>query len=385
MTESAYHDAMTKISELTNAELDEELEKTAILSEKSEMLLCCYLAAMKDRKAFLEFGYENIYDYAEARFGFGARKTRYLVSLGGKIERLPKIREALASGKLGWCKAARIAPVAAPDNEVMWLDSALSLSVRQLEQRIKDGTDTLASVLHLPLTEDRRILWENGLEIYRRRAGAEISPVEAFELMLAEVIAEWGHFLTDTETSETPEEPESEGTKSTDEANPPETNPPRDSEAEAGPVFPWAETIDTTQIEQESPWENERDAEKEFATNPAYNEVRQLVLERDGWKCTYPGCRARARLHVHHVRYRSRGGSDSPWNLTVVCNFHHDLIHSNHVAVQGGAPHALQWTPPKLMQAVLDRRRNNPSIWVDDLEVREWFIENRAAHSPAVG
>ena len=59
-------------------------------------------------------------------------------------------------------------------------------------------------MLHLPLPEDWRILWENALEIYRRRAGAEISPVEAFELMVAEVIVEWGGYLTDTKPSKPP-------------------------------------------------------------------------------------------------------------------------------------------------------------------------------------
>ncbi len=361
-TESAYNVAVSKISELTNAELDQELEQVAVESEKTEMLLCCYLAAMNDRRAFVEFGYSNISDYAEARFSFKSRKTRYLVSLGRKIERLPKIREALVSGKIGWCKASRIASVAAPENEVMWLDSALSLSVKQLERRIKDGTDTLASVLSLTLTEDLRILWENALEIYRRRAGAEISPVEAFELMLAEVHAEWGHYGTDL----------SEDTEQTDAS---EQEPPSDEKTLDAPVFPWAEGIDP---EQTTLWEDERSAETAFAKNPDTNEVRHHVLERDGWKCTYPGCGARAQLHVHHIRYRSRGGGDAPWNLTVVCEFHHRLIHAERVGVHGRAPVALEWSPPKLMQAVLDRRRNNPSIWVDDLEVREWSLESRA-------
>ena len=203
-TESAYTEAVSKISELSNQELDLELEQTASLNEKTEMLLCCYLAAVRERRVFEAFGYPNIYDYAYERFGFGQRKTRYLVSLGQKIDRLPKIREALANGRLGWCKASRVASVASPDNEVMWLESALSLTVQQLEKRISDGTDSLASVLRLPLTEDQRILWENALEIFRRRAGAEISPATAFELMAAEVVAEWGHNLVGTDTTDAP-------------------------------------------------------------------------------------------------------------------------------------------------------------------------------------
>ena len=175
---------------------------------------------------------------------------------------------ALASGKLGWCKASRLVSVAAPDNEVMWLESVLSLTVQQLERRIKDGTDTLASTLHLPLTEDRRVLWENVLEIYHRRACAEISPVEAFELMIAEVIAEWGGYLTDTDPPVSEPEPEI----------------PSDNRSEAGPVFPWVEAIDTRSIGhivQPSLFESELAAEAVFEKNPDYKQIRLFVLERD--------------------------------------------------------------------------------------------------------
>ena len=112
LSESAYQHSQQKIADFTTAELDEELAKTARTNETTEMLLCCYLAAMQKRGGHREFGYWTIYDYAKERFGFGERKTRYLVSLGRRIEELPKLREALASGKLGWCKASRIAAAA---------------------------------------------------------------------------------------------------------------------------------------------------------------------------------------------------------------------------------------------------------------------------------
>ena len=177
------------------------------------------------------------------------------------------------------------------------------------------------------MTEDRRILWENALEIFRRRAGAEISPVEAFELMVAEVIAGWAHYLADTETPDKPdepEEPESEAAMPADEGDAPATNPPRDHATEAGPVFPWVEEIDTSQVVQPSLFESELAAEAQLAKRPDYKEVRLLVLERDGWKCSYPGCGARAQLHVHHIQYRSmasatrRGTSPSSAIFTMI-------------------------------------------------------------------
>ena len=43
--------------------------------------------------------------------------------------------------------------------------------------------------------------------------------------------------------------------------------------------------------------------------------------------------------------------------------------------MNGRAPFALEWVPPKLMREVLERRRNNPSIWVGELDIREWTLD----------
>ena len=190
MTVSTYNDVVTQMPDLTDEEVDLKLEEAVIQSEKSEMLVCCYLAEVRDRRLYIVFGYANISDYASARFAFNERKTQYLVRLGKRIKRLPKLRQAMADGKIGWCKARRLADVAAPENEVMWIESALSSSVQQLEKKIKDGTDTLATMLHLPVSGGMRGLWEDTLEIFRRQAGAEIAPLAVFEYLLAENVAQ---------------------------------------------------------------------------------------------------------------------------------------------------------------------------------------------------
>ncbi len=179
----------------------------------------------------------------------------------------------MANGKIGWCKARRLADIAAPENEVMWIESALSSTVQQLEKKIKDGTDTLATMLHFPLSEGMRLLWEDTLEIFRRRAGAEISPLAVFEYMLAENVAGWGHYLAPDKTPETPEpettEPETDAT---------EADRPAESETETGPVFPWAEKIDTDSISQLGLFESEAASEADYEDDPEYKRMRDLVL-----------------------------------------------------------------------------------------------------------
>ena len=182
-----------------------------------------------------------------------------------------------------------------------------------------------------------------------------------------------GHYLAPDKTPETPEpettEPETDAT---------EADRPAESETETGPVFPWAEKIDTDSISQLGLFESEAASEADYEDDPEYKRMRDLVLERDGWKCTVPCCSARSQLTVHHIQYRSRGICHSPWNLTTTCTFHHSLIHAERIGVKGRAPQDLKWTFPKLMQAVLERRRNRPSIWLGESDVLECSLETRA-------
>jgi hypothetical protein len=63
---------------------------------------------------------------------------------------------------------------------------------------------------------------------------------------------------------------------------------------------------------------------------------------RDGFRCTVPGCTARRNLQSHHVRFRSAGGPDEPWNRTALCAQHHQRgVHGGTLRIRGRAPDAL--------------------------------------------
>jgi 5-methylcytosine-specific restriction endonuclease McrA len=56
-----------------------------------------------------------------------------------------------------------------------------------------------------------------------------------------------------------------------------------------------------------------------------YDRLRTRVLERDGWKCQC--CGSSVDLHVHHLRYRGRLGSDVIDNLISLCIDCHNNEH----------------------------------------------------------
>jgi 5-methylcytosine-specific restriction endonuclease McrA len=57
----------------------------------------------------------------------------------------------------------------------------------------------------------------------------------------------------------------------------------------------------------------------------SYEDLRQQVLRRDGWRCQ--SCGTMANLEVHHRQYRSHSGDDTEQNLITLCNACHSSIH----------------------------------------------------------
>ena len=57
----------------------------------------------------------------------------------------------------------------------------------------------------------------------------------------------------------------------------------------------------------------------------SYENLRQQVLRRDGWRCQ--SCGTLSNLQVHHKQFRSREGADSEQNLITLCSECHTAIH----------------------------------------------------------
>lgn len=57
----------------------------------------------------------------------------------------------------------------------------------------------------------------------------------------------------------------------------------------------------------------------------SYEQLRQEVLRRDGWRCQ--SCGAMSNLEVHHQQFRSRTGADTEENLLTLCGACHSDLH----------------------------------------------------------
>ena len=248
------------------------------------------------RRGYEKFGFVDVYYYAEERFGFSPRKTRYLLQLGQNPEKLPQLKKALEEGKLGWTKASRVARVATSEDEAMWLDSALSLSVRELDRKIEGERDAAGVKVRAWLTEDQAAVFDHAVETCRRVAGEDLDIGRCLEFMAAELIATYAH-LGQREEEHDEENDCSEQPALSDE----------ESAAVEQHICPEGDEL---------PWP--------IVQN--YGKTWNEVLERDDYRCQYPDCGARAQLHVHHIRFRSRSGRNSraesnsplPWCTTPI-------------------------------------------------------------------
>jgi 5-methylcytosine-specific restriction endonuclease McrA len=69
-------------------------------------------------------------------------------------------------------------------------------------------------------------------------------------------------------------------------------------------------------------WTYQQGQQKNF-----YN-VKAYVLSRDGYKCQKcKNSKTGTKLHVHHIVFKSNGGTDSPDNLVTLCESCHTKIH----------------------------------------------------------
>ena len=57
-----------------------------------------------------------------------------------------------------------------------------------------------------------------------------------------------------------------------------------------------------------------------------YGALMKRILERDRWRCQF--CGAQVNLQVHHIVFRSQGGSDSEANLITACAECHRNLHT---------------------------------------------------------
>jgi hypothetical protein len=64
-----------------------------------------------------------------------------------------------------------------------------------------------------------------------------------------------------------------------------------------------------------------------------FSNTKAYVLSRDNYTCQSKKKGCTERLEVHHIKFRSNGGTDNPNNLITLCSKHHKMLHEGKLAL----------------------------------------------------
>ena len=114
--------------------------------QRAEQCAVLWFSEVQRRKLYRDLGFGSLQHYAREALGFSQAKVYQFLRLADALEELPKLREAMASGEIGWTKARTVASVATPRTEVGWVREAKRSSRRQLEQAVRQVKQRAAVV-----------------------------------------------------------------------------------------------------------------------------------------------------------------------------------------------------------------------------------------------
>ncbi len=333
-------------------ELDERLRRAVALEQRLEAQMGPLLLRIVEGRLHRTAGFASLDDYARERLGISPRKARALLRLERAGRKVRLLRDSYRDGQLSWVQAHALVPVLAiaSAHQRAWVDHACGVTVRRLQEDVEQ-----ALVLHE--TDPARFEETAGLPEARQAAEGATA----------------GH-------DQQPDRDVQTGAKPTPAE---ETcrifwNGPRD----AARLFRAVLCTVRRHIERRTghlPTDGEaleamlEHAFESWTTDLGDKRTRRAhrVFDRDGWRCTVPGCSSYRELHDHHIRFRSAGGSDDESNRTTLCAWHHLRgVHSGpaRLRLRGRAPQRLTFelglrrgTPPLLRydasQRLVPRRR----------------------------
>jgi hypothetical protein len=290
-------------------ELDRRLRCAVALEQRLDAEIGARLASVAARRLYRALGFSSLEHYARERLGVSPRKARALLRLERAAGGCAALGRAYRDGELSWVQAQTLIPLLLSDEASRWGPAWVDWARRVSVRRLQDDVDRALVIREIDLNEWLRC---GGLPASAdRQMGARQSAPEETSRVF---------FIA-----------------------------PRD----VARLFRAVLCTVRRRIERETgrlPTEGqafEVMLEHVFAAWGAQNErVRRehRVFDRDGWRCTVPGCSSRRNLHDHHIVFRAVGGNNELGNRTTLCAWHHLRgVHAGIVRCVGDAPDQLRF------------------------------------------
>ena len=294
------------LESLDAIELDARLRRALrteqrLLSEMAPLLL-----EVARSRAYRSRGFPNLAAFARERLGMSPRKAQALLRLERAGDLCPELRAAFRGGSLSWVQAHTLIPVLEVEHSqpwrAAWVAHAATVTVRRLEDDVERALAT-GQLDPCSLAEEVQTGAQStdAGETIKLFFTAPVDVARLFKGLLATV--------------------------------------QRRIERKSGRTASESEALDAMLEHCFSTW----------ARANARIPSEHRVFERDGWRCTVPGCSSMRNLHSHHIVFRSDQGPDDAWNRTALCAAHHHrCVHERlgRIHIRGRAPDALRFEMP---------------------------------------
>jgi hypothetical protein len=289
------------------------------------------LVLAEEAEIWRRFGYMSMLEYMQRELFYEGHTARERLRVANKLFGLPVLAEAFREGELSFSALKELTRIVVPETEEEWREAAAGKSAREVERMVsglKEGASP--GDRRDPKLEKYRITWEvDG---------------EAFALMRAKRIAlenERGQRMTDSEVVKALSRVE----RTADGAPTPTLHAVttcrvcKQSSLVAGGIeTPVSEaTRERLLCDHADAGDLESNDTRRLASDIP-TAIRRRVLIRDRFACTVPGCTSCRNIDLHHIVFRSRGGTHTVANLTTLCDGHHREAHEGLLVVRGCAP-----------------------------------------------
>ncbi len=325
------------------ARVDRALREALAACDRAQECAVLWFAEVQRRALYREFGCASLEIYATEALGFTQNRYWQFKRLADDLDRLPALKEAVATGEIGWTKAQQVARVATPDTQQAWVAKAVTTGRRELAREVQAARAVV-------MAEARRVVARDDVTLAPAPAAA--APIEmsislrgdAMQVARLEALLEKARKLRCGAAGATRLELVIEAVAALVEGaaeTAPAARPAVQVVVQKCPDC-GAAAVATSRGDvalapaQVGAVECDAVVAREGVNRSTIPpRVRAQVLARDRHRCSAPGCSATRFLEVHHVVPRARGGDNAAANLVTLCSRCHGHAHEPQRASAG--------------------------------------------------
>ena len=343
----------------------------AISAHQSQLLAA--VTELERRKAWRVDGATSMVAWLVQRCGVSTSTARDWVTAALKLQKLPKISDALSQGKLSFDQVKPLVEVAKPETDATLAEQATHWSakqVRELATAARRQSDAQASgtfVRRFLRFDDRRraftgVLPQDQYAVVKSsllaRASRRIRQRTPFDQRMADALV--ALCRADTATDEVADDGAARGQAGGRRRNRPTLVVHADMAFLAGSESGGGGELDTLgPVSREVARRLACDA-KVFVSADGPDgrsldlgrarrdpsDAQRLEIRRRDKGCRFPGCGHTEFTDVHHVTHWIEGGPTDLGNLIELCDEHHRLVHEMGWTVSGDANEELTFRSP---------------------------------------